>query len=211
MFFAEDDYRFYIECLGEFSKRYNCLIHAYVLMTNHVHLLVTPQQECSVPQMMQSLGAKYVRYINKAYRRSGTLWEGRYKPSLVDTNNYLLLCMRYIELNPVRAGMTEVPAEYRWSSYQMNAYGQDDKHITPHPLYLALSENSNERLYYYRGLFANTLNYKQLHDIRDALNQELILGNSRFKEQIETMTNRRVELGKTGRPKVRELEVYYVY
>ena len=213
-FYAEEDYRFYLECVDEFSKKYNCLIHAYVLMTNHVHMLVTPQQEYAVSQMMQSVGAKYVRYVNSTYKRTGTLWEGRYKASLVDSNNYFLVCMCYIELNPVRAGMTDVPGEYKWSSYQCNAYGHDLSYITQHPVYVALSEDSNERLHYYRELFSNALDYDQLHDIREALNQEMVLGSSRFKEKIEEMTNRRVVPGKPGRPKVKVEEsqsFYFVY
>jgi len=211
-FYAEDDYQFYLDCLEEFSGKYNSLIHAYVLMTNHVHMLVTPQQENAVSKMMQSVGAKYVRYINKVYKRTGTLWEGRYKASLVDTNNYFLVCMCYIELNPVRASMTEVPSEYKWSSYRANAYADNVDCITCHPIYMALSDAKEERLYNYRELFSNALNYEQLHDIRASLNQELVLGSSRFKEKIEIMINRRVVPGKAGRPSVKEVQgLYYVY
>jgi len=211
-FYAEDDYQFYLECVELFAKKYNCLIHAFVLMTNHVHMLVTPQSENAVSQMMQSVGAKYVRYINKTYKRTGTLWEGRFKSSLVDTNNYFLTCMCYIELNPVRAAMTEVPGEYKWSSYQANAYGRNVSCLTQHPIYTDLSENKDQRLHRYRELFAKALHYDQLHEIREALNQELVLGESRFKYKIETMTNRRINPGKPGRPKVRESEgCYYVY
>jgi len=211
-FYAEEDYQYYLDCVEVYAKKYNCLIHAFVLMTNHVHMLVTPQQEFAVSQMMQSVGAKYVRYINSTYKRTGTLWEGRFKSSLVDTNNYFLVCMCYIELNPVRAGMTELPGEYKWSSYHANAYGNIMSCITYHPVYMNLADEPEERLYLYRELFSSAINYDQLHDIRAALNQELILGDSRFREQIETMTQRRVEPGKPGRPKVRELEgCYYVY
>ena len=148
-----------------FSKKYNCLIHSYVLMTNHVHLLVTPQQTESVSKMMQSVGAKYVRYINRIYKRTGTLWEGRFKSSLVETDKYFLICMCYIELNPVRAGMVELPSEYRWSSYRANGYGEYAWCITHHPVYSELSKNSHDRLYKYRELFLNALNYDQLHEI----------------------------------------------
>jgi len=120
-FFAEADYQFYLECLAESATKYACQLHAYVLMTNHVHLLVTPENESSLSGMMQSLGRRYVRYVNHTYKRTGTLWEGRYKSSLVQSENYLLTCSRYIELNPVRANMVETPAEYRWSSYGHNA------------------------------------------------------------------------------------------
>ena len=211
-FYAEEDYRVYLDILEAFLQKYHCLLHAYVLMTNHVHLLVTPQREDAVSKVMQMLGAKYVRYINKAYKRTGTLWEGRYKASLVDSENYLLTCMRYIELNPVRAGMVEVPGEYKWSSYHRNAYGRSDMCITTHPVYDSLADSVEEKQSRYRALFSNALSYDQLHEIRSMLNQEMVLGRSRFKERIEKMVNRRIEPGKAGRPKVEEIEgCYYVY
>jgi len=179
--------------------------------TNHVHLLVTPQVSYGVSQMMQSVGRKYVRYINNQYRRTGTLWEGRYKSSCVDSEAYLLTCMRYIELNPVRAGMVELPDEYRWSSFHANGYGKDDARITKHPVYGALGRTSEERCYAYRAGFSRHINYQQLHEIRAALNQELVLGRSHFKEKIETMTQRRVTPGKPGRPRIEEASLYYVY
>jgi len=211
-FYAVQDYRKYLECAEESTEKFDCLIHAYVLMTNHVHLLVTPQQDYGVSQMMQSIGRKYVRYINSVYKRTGTLWEGRYKASLVDSNHYLLTCMRYIELNPVRAAMTAVPGEYQWSSYQCNGYGKDGMCITPHPLYTELGRTDEERTCAYRELFSTHLDYEQLHDVREALNQELVLGGSYFKEKIEAMTDRRVTPGKPGRPKVLEVGGnYFVY
>lgn len=136
-FFAEEDYRRYLDDLAEVAEKHGCRIHAYVLMTNHVHLLMTPAREHSISDTMQALGRRYVYYINKTYRRTGTLWEGRYKASLIDTEAYLLTCMRYIELNPVRATMVEHPGEYQWSSYAANAQGTTNPRITPHPVYLA--------------------------------------------------------------------------
>ena len=120
-FYSEQDYQRYLKDLSDSAKKHDCRIHAYVLMTNHVHLLVTPMVEHGISNMMQALGRRYVYYINKNYQRSGTLWEGRYKASLIDSERYLLTCMRYIELNPVRAKMVEHPGEYPWSSYQANA------------------------------------------------------------------------------------------
>lgn len=122
-FYAEADYCRYLEYLHEAAARNQAAIHAYVLMTNHVHLLATPANPFSITHMVQDLGRKYVRYINRTYGRTGTLWEGRYKASLVDGESYLLSCMRYIEMNPVRAGMVSNPAGYRWSSHQGNACG----------------------------------------------------------------------------------------
>lgn len=119
-------------------------------MTNHVHLLITPMQEYGIPAVMQSLGKRYVQYINRAYKRTGTLWEGRYKASLIDSQQYLLSCMRYIELNPVRAGMVSLPSEYRWSSYGFNAAIKEDENVIAHPLYLALGASEEERCFAYR-------------------------------------------------------------
>lgn len=116
-FFADEDYHCYLHWLKKSAADWECAIHAYVLMTNHVHLLVTPITPDGTARLMQSIGRRYVQYVNRAYRRSGSLWEGRYKSSVVQEETYLLRCMRYIELNPVRAGMTRDPGQYRWSSY----------------------------------------------------------------------------------------------
>jgi putative transposase len=122
-FFAAEDYRLYLDCLREAAAKYGCALHAYVLMTNHVHLLITPSGRQAVARTMQSVGRRYVQYVNYVYRRSGTLWEGRYKSSLVESEGYLLLCYRYIELNPVRAGMVQRPEDYEGSSYRAHAFG----------------------------------------------------------------------------------------
>src|SRR5438105_2497922 len=117
-FFADDDYAFYVHYLEELAKQFGCAIHAYVLMTNHVHLLLTPEQANSASQLMKHLGQRYVQYVNRSYRRSGTLWEGRFRSCLTQEETYVLACYRYIELNPVRAQMARHPREYRWSSYR---------------------------------------------------------------------------------------------
>ena len=131
-----------------------CLLHAYVQMTNHVHLLLTPPAPDAVSQLVISLGRRYVQYINKSYRRTGTLWDSRYKSSLVQADTYLLLCQRYIELNPVRAAMVDDPAHYRWSSYRANGLGQADPLLTPHPVYAGLGARQADRLAAYRALFS---------------------------------------------------------
>jgi len=149
-FYSNEDYTAYLEFLKIAAEKTNCHVHAYVLMTNHVHLLVTPMEDYGVSALMQSLGKRYVQYINKTYKRTGTLWEGRFKSSLVDSNNYLFTCMRYIELNPVRAHMIDVPSEYCWSSYSFNAMSIVNELLIPHPLYLELGSTSEERCYAYR-------------------------------------------------------------
>src|SRR5687768_4695644 len=134
-FFAEEDYRFYLACLQEAARKHDCAIHAYVLMTNHVHLLVTPQGPDAMSLVMRDLGRRYVQYINFTYGRSGTLWEGRFKSILVDAQRYFFTCCRYIELNPVRAGMVAHPEEYRWSSHCFNALGHEDHLLSAHHEY----------------------------------------------------------------------------
>lgn len=135
IFFEEADNLAYLAWLNESAERYDCAIHAYVLMTNHVHLLLTPKDAQSVSRMMQYLGRRFVPYINHRYGRSGTLWEGRFKSSLVQSEAYLLACARNIELNPVRAAMVARPAEYRWSSHRANAGGNTDALLRPHETY----------------------------------------------------------------------------
>jgi putative transposase len=180
-------------------------------MTNHVHLLVTPAAEFSITHMMQDIGRKYVRYINRSYRRSGTLWEGRFKASLVDSEAYLLTCMRYIEMNPVRAGIVANPGEYRWSSYANNGQGENDRLVQAHPLYRSLGITDSQRRHAYRELFRRHLDDTQVHVIRDALRQELVLGRNDFKDRVERMIKRQTRPGLPGRPKIEEpATIYYV-
>jgi putative transposase len=145
IFFEAGDYRAYHGWLKAGARRYRCAIHTHVLMTNHVHLLITPEDAQAVSRMMQYVGRRYVPYINYEYGRTGTLWEGRFKSSAVDSQAYLLTCMRYIELNPVRAGMVKAPGDYRWSSYGANALGDSDDLVTPHGLYTALGADGEAR------------------------------------------------------------------
>lgn len=190
-FFYEHDYIVYLDKLNEYSKKYNVQIHSFVLMTNHVHLLLTPEEGDGVSRLMQSLGRYYVRYVNQAYQRSGTLWEGRFKSTLVDSENYLLAVSRYIELNPVRAKMVEDPAEYPWSSYQQNAIGKAINLITPHFCYQSLGKTDKERQAAYQALFSDKLPDIILEQIRNSTNKAWALGNTAFKKQIETKTGRR--------------------
>jgi putative transposase len=190
-FFAEQDYTVYLDKLKDYGKKYKVAVHAYVLMTNHVHLLLTPDTEKGVSQLMQALGRYYVMYVNKTYQRSGTLWEGRYKSTLVDSENYFLLVSRYIELNPVRASMVDHPAEYPWSSYRGNALDMDIGLLTTHSCYEALGIDDNERQNAYRALFDYHIEDLALQEIRDATNKAWVLGENRFKQQIEQQAGRR--------------------
>ena len=211
-FYSIEDHLQYLDDLKQSASKYHCRIHAYVLMTNHVHLLVTPMIENGVSQMMQALGRRYVQYFNKTHNRKGALWQGRYKSSLIDSDIYLLTCMCYIELNPVRAQMVVHPGDYKWSSYQGNAQGGDDNVIRSHPIYITLGDTADERQFVYQELFQRHLDNDVIHQIRDALNHELVLGRSYFKEKIEEITNRQARLRQSGRPRVEEVCAdYYVF
>ncbi len=184
-FFAEEDYRFYLHWLRLGAKKYGCAIHAYVLMTNHVHLLLTPQHPDAVSRLMQSLGRRYAQYVNRLYKRSGAVWEGRFKASLIQAEEYLITCYRYIELNPVRADMVVDPADYVRSSYRHNGLGQADGLIAEHPLYRSLGMQDEARQSAYRALFRAHLDEPALTAIRDAVNHGQPLGAERFRERVE--------------------------
>lgn len=200
-FFAEDDYLVYLQWLGEYAKESGCAIHAYCLMTNHVHLLLTPHNNDAAGELMKRLGQRYVQYINRTYGRSGTLWEGRFRSCLMQTEDYLLSCYRYIELNPVRAQIVAHPADYRWSSYRANAQGEKDKRLKAHAAYTALGKNVEQRRTAYRDLFGHALDADMVDQIRRATNGNYALGNARFLKRIEAAVGRRVTPGKSGRPR----------
>ncbi len=200
-FFSQDDYVYYLQCLKHALGRYHVKCHAYVLMTNHVHLLMTPSDESGISRVMSLIGKNYVMYINKTYRRSGTLWEGRHKSSLIDADNYLLRCYRYIEMNPVRAGMVTKPDDYQWSSYIYHAWGKQNELIEDHTLYHALGEAANKSQYAYRELFRFDLTDEDIHQISHAFHYNYLLGNDRFKESIEKTLQRQLGYDRRGRPK----------
>jgi len=208
-FFSDEDYSAYLIWLAEGLRDTDCQLHAYVLMTNHVHLLLTPPAQVeSVPRLLILLGRRYVQYINKAYRRTGILWDSRYKSSSIQSDAYLLSCQRYIELNPVRAEMVDDPAYYRWSSYRCNGLGSGDPVValsqplvTPHPLYLELGTDAQSRQAAYRALFRSELDREAISHIRLALNQSQPLGDSRFLDRIEQMVGVRREARPRGRPR----------
>lgn len=205
--FADDaDFLHYRQELGEAALRHECAIHAYVLMTNHVHLLVTPRTAGGVSRLMQAIGRRYVASFNARYRRTGTLWEGRFKSALVDSDRYLLTCMRYIELNPVRAGMVARPQDYRWSSHARNALGDHDPRLTPHATYLQLGGDGEQRRAAYRELFNDALCPSQMADLRLHTQQQRPWGSERFRAQIEALTQRAVAVRPRGRPRSSSLD-----
>lgn len=200
-FFAKADYELYLSLLTEACNKHQCVVHAYVLMTNHVHLLLTPETPTGVSLVIRDLGRDYVRQINKTYQRTGTMWEGRFKSSLVDEYAYCLTCYRYIELNPVRAGMVKHPSEYPWSSFKSNALGKPSNLLTPHESWLTLGSDSKSRLLNYQRLFEEALEQSQIDKIRYSLRKGLPTGNNRFKRQVEEALSIKLGTGKRGRPK----------
>jgi putative transposase len=205
VFFENSDYNAYLEWLSEAAIRYDCDIHAYVLMTNHVHILATPKDKQGISRMMQYMGRRYVPYINYSYGTSGSIWEGRYKSSLIHDEQYLLTCMRYIELNPVRANMVSNPEKYRWSSYRFNGRGKENALITPHPLYLSLGKTQSEQLDVYRSLFKAHIDEEDINNIRATCQTGTPLGNDYFKDKIERKLKNKVGQARRGRPSKRAL------
>jgi len=200
-FYSDQDYLFYLECLQEYAELTGCSIHAYVLMTNHVHLLVTPQTTDGIGVMMRRLGQRYVQYINRTYKRSGTLWEGRYKSCITSEETYVLACYRYIELNPVVAGMVTHPADYPWSSYRANALGEVNKVVTTAAMYESLGIDRLGRVKAYREIFRHHLGPGVVDEIRAATQGNYALGSDRFKQQVEAALGRRAVRGVAGRPR----------
>lgn len=203
-FSNKKDMGVYLNWLKESSIKYQVDVHAWVLMSNHIHLLCTPWKENAVSRMMQSMGRLYVRYFNHNYERTGTLWEGRYKSCLVQNERYLLEVYRYIEQNPVRAGLVEKPEDYRWSSYGINALDLDRELQSPHPQYLALGKTDQERRYNYRKLVMTQVDAEILEEIRLSVNKGVALGNKHFTSLIESQTKQRVTPRKPGRPRKSE-------
>jgi putative transposase len=190
IFHCNEDYEFYLEKLKESAAEQACEIHAYVQMTNHVHLLVTPLKVDSISKTMQTLGRYYVQYFNYKYQRTGTLWEGRYKSSLIDSEKYLLNCMIYIELNPVRAKMVACPSAYKWSSYHYNRLGKVDSLITPHEVYKNLGSTMAVQQLAYQQLFNSPLSKSLLNEISETANKCWVLGDKTFKESIQQLIKR---------------------
>ena len=201
IFFEDEDYIKYKSILYNAAIKQGVKIHAYVLMTNHIHILATADTTNGISLMMQQTGRYYVPYINYKYNRTGTLWEGRFKSSLVDDDIYVLACMRYIEMNPVRAFMVNAPQDYMWSSYQSNVIGSYDPMITEHVSYLGLAKNKKQQQEVYRELFLEHLDESILANIRNCAQTGTPLGNSKFKTQIEIKLKLKVGYNCRGRPK----------
>lgn len=202
-FVTDADYQRLLRIIREQMSETGCAIHAYVLMTNHMHLLVTPPSATAIGALMKAVLQEYTQYFNLRHQRTGGLWEGRFRSSLVQTEHYFLTCQRYIELNPVRARLVSQPADYRWSSYRSNGHGESDPIVIPHAVYLGQSESDEQRRAAYRDLFGTDLDDHALRHIRDAARGNRPLGSAAFLAQIEEQTGRKLRSHRTGRPRQR--------
>jgi putative transposase len=194
------DYLHYRQELGEAALKHGCALHAYVLMTNHVHLLATPAEPGGVSRMMQAIGRRYVACFNARHRRTGTLWEGRFKSALVDSERYVLACYRYIELNPVRAGMVAAAVDYSWSSFHANAMGRHEARIEPHAAFQQLGPDDDARRDAYRQLVEAGLPLPEAQALSEHTRQQKPWESDRFRHQLEALTQRSVDIRPRGRP-----------
>ena len=201
IFFEDQDYQYFRDCRDAAAYNYGLKVHAYVLMPDHVHILATPGNTDSVSRTVQSIGRNYVQYYNECYNGTGTLWEGRYRATVVDEKSYLLLCSQYVETNPVRAGLVKHPRDYRWSSYACNASGSDDDVITAHRLYKKLGADNAARAKAYRALFKKKLDADTIQMITESTLKGWALGDEKFARKIEKLSGRRARQLPKGRPR----------
>lgn len=199
-FYDEEDYRFFLECLGKSCSQYRCDLHAYALLRNEFHLITTPRIEGGIPQMMQSLGRRYVQYINHRYHRSGTLWEGRYKSSLIDSAAYLMTCTRYVESLPADLSLCDALEDYPWTSYSHHAHLEENPLITEHRIFQELGETPQSRSQAFQEFCTTPLDAGIKKHIAEMLNLEMVLGGDMFKYRIQHLVDRPVLPRKRGRP-----------
>ncbi len=200
-FFDEEDYDFYLRSLHASAQQYSCEVHAYVLLENMVQIIATPKLSGGISSMMQSLGRRYVQYVNHRYRRSGTLWGGRYKSSLIDSEAFLLSCYRYVELRPLNLGLVEKLEDYRWSSFGHHSGSDQCDWIIDHHLYMELGETREDRCNAYNQLFRYSFDNRLQEYIAETISMGQILGGDKFKDEIERISQQRVRPLKRGRPK----------
>ena len=189
-----------LDLMTESAKRFEVDVHAYVLMDNHIHLLLTPRTDDGLPLMMQAVGRRYVRYFNDLQGRTGTLWEGRYRSTVIEAERFLLACMAYIDLNPVRAGLVAQAGDYPWSSYGHYTGQRIDKLITPHPLFWELGNTPFAREAAYADMVQAGLNMVQQTALTDSAMSGWALGSSEFVDHLQKKTLRRLSKSSPGRP-----------
>lgn len=201
------DYELLLGLIDEHARKNAVALHAYVLMSNHFHLLATPETAEGIPQMMQAVGRRYVRHYNLRHARTGTLWEGRYRSTLIQAERYLLACMVYIDLNPVRAGMVDDPADYHWSSHQYYVGRRGDRLVTPHPLYWALGNEPFAREQAYAELVRSGISQDQQRALTDSALRGWALGEPDYVADLQRRTARRVVRAQAGRPRIRNTDL----
>ncbi|MGA0570198.1 transposase [Variovorax sp. VNK109] len=200
VFLSRGDREFFLSLLGEHAAAHQVAIHAYVLMDNHFHLLATPRTAQGLPKMMQSLGRRYVRYFNDRNQRSGTLWEGRYKSTIIQSETYLLACLAYIDLNPVRAGIAASAADYGWSSHGHYVGLRPDRIVTPPALYWEMGNTPFAREAAYAAMVAAGVPASQQEALTQSTLQGWALGDAQFTDNLQKLTDRRVTKTRAGRP-----------
>jgi len=202
VFAKDDDYLYYLDNLREWKTELGCKIYAYCLMTNHVHLIIDPGERIeNLGLLMKRVAGRQTRYVNKREKRSGSLWEGRYKSSVVSANEYLLACCRYVELNPLRAGMVEDPGQYRWSSCPVKTGIKEQPWLNFDPFYMSLGKTSDERAEKYRRWLRETVPEEEWKLIREATQRGQFVSGKKFTREISKKLGRRIELRGPGRPK----------
>lgn len=194
------DFETFLGLMQQYAQVEKVAVHSYVLMSNHVHLLVTPEEASGLPRMMQALGRRYAQYFNRRHTRTGTLWEGRYRATVIQTERYLLACMVYIDLNPVRAGMVARPADYPWSSHRHYAGFGTDRRVTPHALIWGLGNTPFEREARYADLVTQGIAAREQLSLTDSALNNWALGDDNFVQEIQTRISRRLRRSQAGRP-----------
>lgn len=202
VFASDADYLFYLDNLQEWKEKFGCKVYSYCLMTNHVHLIVDPgANERNLSLLMKRIAGRQTRFVNKVEKRSGTLWEGRYKSSPISTDEYLLACCRYVELNPVRAGLVAAPEDYRWSSYRAKVGILQQDWLDFDPQYLGLAKTAKKRREKYQKFMLETISEKEMAQIRGAIQRGQLTGTLKFVEEIEAKMGKRIEFRGQGRPR----------
>jgi putative transposase len=203
VFACDDDYLYYLDNLAEFKKAFECKVYSFCLMTNHAHIVVDPGDEPeNLGKLMKRLAGRQTRHVNRLEGRSGTLWEGRFRSSPIDTNSYLLACCRYVEMNPVMAGICEDPAGYRWSSCATKLGARGFDWLDLDPLYLGFAESSQERAFRYLDFLNGTISEDERRIILGAVLRGQLTGGSTFVDEIEEKLSKRIELRGQGRPQM---------
>jgi len=200
IFYREADYVYFIELMREAKEKYQIKLYSYVLMNNHIHLLAEPQVEDSMAFYMKLIAQKYAQHINRSYKRTGTLWEGRFKSSPVSNDEYLLACSRYIEMNPVRAKLVKYVKDYKWSSYPAKTGLEKNKILEPDPFYMALASTDSKRQIRYEEFFKQSIPEHEWKAISESLNKGVLFGNDKFRKQIEETLGRNMQIRRRGRP-----------